>query len=131
MEMIVFETDQFNLSKEKENFINPCCFGEDFAAWLRSKLEANNIDVNDIYQEDWGWEIGCTYHGQGYYLGLGGLPEVEGKDQGEWRIMFTKQRTFMQSILGKNKLNKGEPIISSVLSILNQEGFKDAKQINE
>lgn len=128
---IIFESAKFNLSKEKNNFINPCCFGEDFATWLKPKLESSGIEVSDVYQEDWGWEINCAHNGQRYYLGLGGLPEIEGKDQGEWRVMFTKPRSFVQALLSKNKLSKDEPIISIVLSILNREGFNDAKLVDE
>jgi hypothetical protein len=32
---ILFETDRFNVSEVKRHFINPCCFGEDLAGWLR------------------------------------------------------------------------------------------------
>lgn len=32
MIVLFFETDMFNLSEEKEHFINPGCFGEDFAS---------------------------------------------------------------------------------------------------
>src|SRR6266513_835232 len=35
---ILFRSGSFNLSKVGEHFINPCCFGEDLAAWLRIKL---------------------------------------------------------------------------------------------
>jgi hypothetical protein len=32
---ITIETDLFEHREVKPHFINPCCFGEDFAAWLR------------------------------------------------------------------------------------------------
>ncbi len=31
---ILFKTGRFNLSKIGPDFINDCCFGEDFLAWL-------------------------------------------------------------------------------------------------
>jgi hypothetical protein len=34
----LFKTSRLNLSKVGEQFINPCCIGEDLAAWLRIKL---------------------------------------------------------------------------------------------
>ncbi len=39
MEILFFETDMFNLTKEGEHFINPSCFGEDFANWLKLRLK--------------------------------------------------------------------------------------------
>ena len=35
---ITVETDMFEHKEVKLHFINPCCFGEDFAAWLKHKL---------------------------------------------------------------------------------------------
>jgi hypothetical protein len=35
---ITIETDLFEHREVKPHFINDCCFGEDFAAWLRPKL---------------------------------------------------------------------------------------------
>ena len=35
---ITIETDLFEHREVKPHFINSCCFGEDFAAWLRGRL---------------------------------------------------------------------------------------------
>lgn len=40
---ILFDTNRFNLSEVKEHFINPGCFGEDLAVWLRAKLIERGI----------------------------------------------------------------------------------------
>ncbi|WNZ55232.1 hypothetical protein QT397_20565 [Microbulbifer sp. MKSA007] len=119
MRTIFFETDQFNLTKEHDHFINPGCFGEDFANWLKPHLENSGIEVSDIYQEDWGWEIDCS----GYYLGVGGLPENDSSNLGEWRVMITKKRSFVEAIFGKNRLSRDEVIFSQLFSILNAAGF--------
>jgi len=50
---ILFRTGRFNLSKVGEHFINPCCFGEDLAAWLRVKLVEKGVEARQPYQEDW------------------------------------------------------------------------------
>jgi len=39
---------RFNLSTAKEYFINPDCFGEDLAAWLRDKLTERGTDVPHV-----------------------------------------------------------------------------------
>ena len=43
---ILFETDRFNVSEVKEHFINPCCFGEDLAEWLRQELIKREITAS-------------------------------------------------------------------------------------
>ena len=35
---IMVETELFDHREVKPHFINPCCFGEDFAAWLKQEL---------------------------------------------------------------------------------------------
>ena len=35
---ITIETDMFEHREVKPHFINPCCFGEDFAAWMKREL---------------------------------------------------------------------------------------------
>lgn len=45
MNIIYFDTDEFNLTIEGENFINPGCFGEDLAFWLKLELEKSEVVV--------------------------------------------------------------------------------------
>src|ERR1700737_2947979 len=82
---ILFRSSHFNLSKVREHFINPCCFGEDLAAWLIPKLAVKNIETAKPYQEDWGWELPATCGKDGYYLCMSGNSDNSGapKDDGE------------------------------------------------
>jgi len=55
---ITIETDLFEHREVKPHFINPCCFGEDFADWLRGRLSpltAEGFQFTDSIQEDYGW----------------------------------------------------------------------------
>ena len=57
-EPIAVETDLFEHREVKPHFINPCCFGEDFAAWLKNEtatLEGYEFSFSEIIQEDYGW----------------------------------------------------------------------------
>jgi hypothetical protein len=56
--LITVETDMFEHREVKPHFINPCCFGEDFAEWLKQKISPlSNLgfDLSEIIQEDYGW----------------------------------------------------------------------------
>ena len=88
-EDILFETNRFNLSEVQEHFINPCCFGEDLARWLRAELMERGLEVDEPGQEDWGWYLRARRQGCWYFVGVGGnADEASGeKNQGEWRIM--------------------------------------------
>jgi hypothetical protein len=57
-ETITVETDLFEHREVKPQFINPCCFGEDFAAWLKDRLSplaSSGFSFSEIIQEDYGW----------------------------------------------------------------------------
>jgi hypothetical protein len=65
-ETITVETDQFEHREVKPHFINPCCFGEDFAAWLKeelSPLRDSGFNFSEIVQEDYGWGF-WVWHGK-------------------------------------------------------------------
>jgi hypothetical protein len=58
---IMIETDLFEHREVKPHFINACCFGEDFAAWLRQELSRFpdlGFELSEPIQEDYGWGFG-------------------------------------------------------------------------
>ncbi|HEY1525243.1 MAG TPA: hypothetical protein VGH51_03310 [Candidatus Angelobacter sp.] len=60
-EPITVETDIFEHRQVKPHFINPCCFGEDFAAWLKEELSKDGdlkFKFSEAIQEDYGWVSG-------------------------------------------------------------------------
>jgi hypothetical protein len=120
---ILFDSGRFNLSEVKEHFINPCCFGEDVAAWLAAKLTERGIQVRSPYQEDWGWELPVRMPENSYYIGVGGNSAEDRSDpnRGEWRVMITKRRSLAEKITGKNKLTQQERIVEIVASVLQTE----------
>ncbi len=120
---ILFQTNRFNVSEVKRHFINPCCFGEDLAEWLRQQLTKKGVGAGTPYQEDWGWEMLAQQGPQGYFLGVGGYLR-EGavdKNDGEWRIMVEKKRSICEKLRGKNKMSETEPILSIIEDILREQ----------
>jgi hypothetical protein len=71
---LLFDTARFNLSRVAAHFINPCCFGEGVAAWLRDRLVERGVEAGAPFQEDWGWGLGATHAGAAYFVGVGGIP---------------------------------------------------------
>ena len=62
-------TDLFEHREVKPHFINPCCFGEDFATWLRKELlvlAASGFEFSEPIQEDYGWGFWAV-HGKGQF----------------------------------------------------------------
>ena len=120
---ILFQTSRFNLSEPKTYFINECCFGDDLAKWLVSKLPEVGVQPDEPYREDWGWEFHARAGGCRYYVGVGGLSDGDPADRnrGEFRIMFTKRRTVWDRLLGRKKLRPNEAILKAVETLLARE----------
>jgi hypothetical protein len=120
---ILFRTKRFNLSKVGAHFINPCCFGEDLAAWLRVKLTEQGIESREPYQEDWGWELPAKLPSGSYFLCMSGYAEESSadKDEGEWRIIIEKKRSIAQLLTGKGKITSDDQMMSRIEEILKRE----------
>jgi len=118
---ILFRSNRFNLSKVGEHFINPCCFGEDLAAWLRPKLAEKQIQTAPHYQEDWGWELPAKTGTHSYYLCMSGNADDPGNDQGEWRIIVEKRRSTWERLTNEGKIVAHDPVVTVVEQILFSE----------
>ena len=79
-------TDRFEASIPGANFINPRCFGEDFALWLQPRLAEQGLEVSEPIQEDWGWVILVSLAGHTFTISIGVLDESIGQLPADWRI---------------------------------------------
>lgn len=120
---ILFDTNRFNLSETRKHFINPNCFGEDLAEWLRAKLLDRGIPTIEPDQEDWGWYIEAKVGDASYFIGIGGNADETTNDvnQGEWRLMVQKHRTLGDKLSGKNRPSPDDPIFGVIEDILRGE----------
>ena len=127
---LLFETDRFNLSEVKNHFINPCCFGEDVAAWLREELLGEGINVTEPDQEDWGWYIEAEYRGDSYFIGIGGNTDEfsEKRNQGEWRILVEKNRSTWQKLTHRDDVSSANELMNIIRRIVEKEsGVKNVR----
>ncbi|PZQ26081.1 MAG: hypothetical protein DI562_15480 [Stenotrophomonas acidaminiphila] len=124
---VTCRTDRFNLTAVGPDFINDCCYGEDFSRWLVSALSEAGVPADVICMEDFGWANQAEYQGVSYLVCIAGNAEGDPRrpDYGEWHVMLERQRTFMQKLLGKNKTSATDPIVDKVLQVLRGAGFED------
>jgi hypothetical protein len=85
-------TDRFEAGTPGVNFINPNCFGEDFALWLRPRLADRGLIVSEPIQEDWGWVMLVTLAGSKFTISIGVMEESIGKVPANWRIGVAYER---------------------------------------
>jgi hypothetical protein len=129
---LLLTTDRFNLSKVQPNFINPCCFGEDFAAWLKGRLGERGIEVSGPGQEDWGWYLKARSGGASYFLAISGNSDDGAINRGEWRVIFVKRRSVWDRITKKGKIVSDDKVLKVLEEILlGQPDFQHVRRVTE
>jgi hypothetical protein len=86
---ITVETDQFEHREVKPHFINPCCFGEDFAAWLKeeiSPLRDSGFSFSEIIQEDYGWGFWASHGKDPFWVALSYVGVGPQEEPAQWVI---------------------------------------------
>jgi len=92
------KTRRFNYTEVKPHFINPCCFGEDFAAWLAlelAPLTAQGFQISQPIQEDYGWGLWVARGKSKIWIALSSLQDGEEtadpSSQGEWVVSVQQE----------------------------------------
>jgi hypothetical protein len=103
---VIIETDLFEHREVMPHFINPCCFGEDFAAWLLAEIAALKDDgfgFSVPIQEDYGWGFWSSRGKDRFWVALSyvGDGPTEGPAQfgvsikaSKWRFRRPDARAF-------------------------------------
>jgi hypothetical protein len=80
------QTDLFNSAAPAADFINPRCFGQDFALWLKDRLQKYGLSSSEPVQEDWGWVLLVPYRGHRFTVSIGVVEGSLGRTRAEWRV---------------------------------------------
>src|SRR4029077_9270492 len=94
---ITIETDLFNHREVKPHFINDCCFGEDFAAWLKQQLSplvSSGFKLSESIQEDYGWGFWASRGGTRFWVALSYVGEGPQETPAEWVISVNDSLGF-------------------------------------
>jgi hypothetical protein len=92
MDQITVETDLFEHREVKAHFINPCCFGEDFATWLKQELlrfPEPGLEISEPIQEDYGWGLWVSYRDDRFWIALSYVGDGPQEAPAQWIISVT------------------------------------------
>ncbi|MPZ42424.1 MAG: hypothetical protein GEV05_03300 [Betaproteobacteria bacterium] len=115
--VIRFTTSLFDVAKERPNPINPIP-GESLLLWLR-KRALPRVQVSEPDAEDWGWYSSVVFDGRPYTLGASASDEENGER--EWVLQIVKHRSFVEKLLGREKLTEGDECAAFFQSFLESE----------
>lgn len=96
-ESITVETDLFEHREVKPHFINSCCFGEDFAAWLKEQLSPlveSGFNLSKIVQEDYGWVFWVSHEKDRFWIALSYVGDGPQEPPAQWIISVTSDPGF-------------------------------------
>ena len=88
-DQITIESDRFEHREVKPHFINPCCFGEDLAAWLKARLSPLlelGFQISDPVQEDYGWGLWVATAKESFWIALSYCGEGPTEAPGQWVV---------------------------------------------
>ena len=88
-DQIGISSDAFEHRSVQPHFINPCCFGEDLALWLKTKLEpllASGFTLSEPIQEDYGWGLWASKGRDPYWIALSYCGSGPTEEPGEWVV---------------------------------------------
>lgn len=118
--IVVFKTDQFNSSESKDYFINPGCFGDDLAKWLKEELSKRGHDCpEDPGQEDFGWYLNFAINNEPFCAVIGFRP-IDDSGDGEWIIELERICGFFASIFGQRKKNISPQVSQQIHQVLTE-----------
>jgi hypothetical protein len=106
LQIATVKTDLFEHRHVRSHFINPCCFGEDFAMWLKSKLldftEAG-FTISEPVQEDYGWGLWIGHDNGRYWIALSYVGTGPTELPAQWVISITpsSRGNFLKRLFAK------------------------------
>lgn len=89
MDSITVETARFDYREPKPHFINPNCFGEDFAAWLREQVAgfaAEGFEISQPIQEDYGWGFWLSRGKDTFWVAISFVDPLDDGSGAEWVV---------------------------------------------
>jgi hypothetical protein len=89
---LVIETDLFEHREVKAGFINRCCFGEDFAVWLKHELlrfPELGVELSEPIQEDYGWGLWASHGKERFWIALSYAGDGPQEAPAQWVVSVT------------------------------------------
>lgn len=116
--IVTFESDAFNTTETKENYINPENYGDDVCAWLSEELMKAGVTVDgDPGQEDFGWYMSFGLNSESYCLVCANRNGDE-DDPPMWIMWIEKNVGFLKSIFGQREKSISADAVSLVDKVL-------------
>lgn len=121
--VVTVETDRFEHRHVKPHFLNPCCFGEDFAAWLKTQLAdlaTEGFRFSEPIQEDYGWGLWVEHPEGKFWVALSYIGTGPTEQPAQWVVSVTSHAgpKLLKRFLGKPDRSVMEKLCARVRKAL-------------
>jgi hypothetical protein len=129
-EEFTVETELFEHKEPKPHFINPCCFGEDFAAWLRDRLSplgSDGFELSEPIQEDYGWGLWARREKETFWIAMGCVDEEPTEEPAQWvvSVSYDPGLSLVKRLFHKPDATEFRKVCDRVREVLGStEGIK-------
>lgn len=124
------ETDRFEHRQVELHFLNPCCFGEDFAAWLKTQLTdvaAEGFRVSEPLQEDYDWGLWFEYPNGKFWVALSYVGTGPTEQPAQWVVSVAPDGglNLLKHLFGKPDRSVMERLCQRIRKVLEEtEGIR-------
>lgn len=115
--VVTFRTARFNTTKTLENFINPCCYGEDLCNWLIDGLTEAGFECAEPDQEDFGWYFNFETP-DGQYCFVCGARSEDGEEPPVWIGWVERNSGVVASLFGARNKNIAASATGAIHALL-------------
>ena len=109
--LVTFDSEAWAVASETPNPINPIA-GQGLLKWLREQLVSAGYEATEPELEDCGWYV-IAKRGEASYL-VGASSDVDAVTPREWIVQIHRERSLIDRLLGRNKLQADDPLSSSI-----------------
>ena len=110
-----FHSAAFNLSEQRDIFIQDSNFGNDVAEWLADRLSDEGFEVSDqIHQDETGWFVPFEKDADKFDLGVTALSV----DNQTWLVWIEPTPGFFGKMLGRHRTPVPEAVLRKLHQIL-------------
>ena len=130
------ETDLFEHREVKAHFINPCCFGEDFATWLKQEVSLvpdGSFELSEPIQEDYGWGFWACRRGDRFWIALSYVGDGPQQETPQWIISVTYDPGFnlVKRLFRQHHPEARDQLITLIKQVVGSNSAIKTIEINE
>jgi hypothetical protein len=108
--------------KDKNQYINPCCYGGDVIGnLLQPRLRDAGFTIDLFDQEDWGWFLWLKKGKSGYSIDIG----LEEEAQWKFKLFVVGKQSFLTQLFKKDKQPHLKELCQIIDSTLRSIGIDD------